>query len=132
VGQALLSEWIEADSAGTGNWHVGEPPHTGTMEILAKNKIISNHTARALTKADLSKFDYILTMDEDNFRSVKYLGPSTATIARFLDYAPAAGVREVPDPWFDGRFQYVYELVDRAADGLLNAIKAKHFSELTG
>ncbi len=130
-----LSDLIEVDSAGTGNWHTGEPAHFGTREVLAKNKIVRNHEARTITKADLTEFDYILTMDEDNFRAVKYLGASTAVIARFLDYAPALGLREVPDPWFDGRFSHVYDLVSQASDGLLNAIKAEMESkkaDLTG
>jgi len=125
VREAGLSDQIEVDSAGTGGWHVGDPPHNGTLSLLAEKNIPYSHVARTITKADLSGFDYILTMDEDNFRAVKYLGPSTAVIQRFLDYAPNLGVREVPDPWFDGRFEYVYQLVDEASTGLLNAIIEK-------
>jgi protein-tyrosine phosphatase len=121
--EAGLVDLVEVDSAGTGNWHVGDPAHAGTRDLLAQKNISCTHLARVITRNDLKQFDYILTMDEDNFRAVKYLGPATATVSRFLDYAPALGVREVPDPWFDGRFSYVYELVDAAATGLLEAIK---------
>jgi protein-tyrosine phosphatase len=127
VEQAGLAEKIEIDSAGTGSWHTGEPAHHGTLEVLAKNKITRTHAARTITKSDLNYYDYILTMDEDNFRAVKYLGKSTAMIARFLDYAPSVGMREVPDPWFDGKFDRVYDMVDRAAEGLLKAILVDHF-----
>jgi len=128
--QAGLEEVFEVDSAGTGNWHTGDPAHRGTLEVLARHNITRPHAARTISKTDLTGYDYILTMDEDNLRVVKYLGKSTAMIARFLDYAPSLGIKEIPDPWFDGRFEYVYELVEQASDGLLKAIIAERFPEM--
>jgi protein-tyrosine phosphatase len=54
------------------------------------------------------------------------MGAGRAHVARFLDYAPQVGVREVPDPYYSGGFEGVYNLVDVAADGLLAAIRKDH------
>ena len=126
---AGIADQIYVDSAGTGSWHIGAPPHQEACAILAKNKISWDHKARTINKTDLVDFDYVVTMDEDNLRAVRYLGPSNAKIVRFMDYAKSLGVREVPGPWFDGRFQYVYDLIDHACDGLLDSIKVEYFAE---
>src|SRR5262244_2724153 len=74
VRAAGLENKIEADSAGTGHWHLGEPPHPGTQRILRARNIAFDHSARLLTRDDLDAFDYILTMDEMNLRDVRSLG----------------------------------------------------------
>jgi protein-tyrosine phosphatase len=126
VRAAGLADRICADSAGTGGWHEGERPHSGTRKILRTYNIEYDHRARLLTRDDLASFDYILAMDEQNFRDVQQLGSGTAHVARFLDYAPQTGVREVPDPYYSGGFEGVYRLLDAAADGLLAAIRRDH------
>src|SRR4051812_26586452 len=68
VKAAGLDGEISADSAGTGNWHVGAPPHSGTRRILSAKGIAYEGRARQLSRSDLDSFDYILTMDEQNFR----------------------------------------------------------------
>ncbi|MBV9852419.1 MAG: low molecular weight phosphotyrosine protein phosphatase [Armatimonadetes bacterium] len=123
---AGLEDQIEADSAGTGDWHVGEPPHHGTARLLADNQIEYDHCARQLTARDLNHFDYIITMDEANRRGVGRLGKGRARVAALLDYAPHARVAEVPDPYYTGNFEEVYHLVSQAADGLLAAIREEH------
>ena len=126
VREAGLEEKIEADSAGTGNWHIGSPPHPGTQEILAQNAIEYTHQGRRLTHADLLAFDYVLAMDNANLRDIQALGPARAVVRRFLDFAPNNRVRDVPDPYLTGGFAGVYSLVTEAADGLLAAIREKH------
>lgn len=123
VRAAGLENQIEADSAGTGHWHVGHPPHHGTRDMLNRSGIDYTHKARLLTAADLDLFDYILTMDNANLRDVQALGQGQAIVCPFLDYAPDSAVREVPDPYYDGGFEGVYGLVSEAADGLLKAIR---------
>lgn len=126
VRAAGLQGAITADSAGTGGWHAGEQPHRGTRGILDKYGIEYQHRARVLTRGDLVTFDYVITMDEENYRNVRLLGDGSAHVARFLDYAPQTGVREVPDPYYSGGFEGVYELVNAAAGGLLAAIRRDH------
>lgn len=126
VRAAGLGEKIEANSAGTGDWHVGKPPHHGTREILARNGIKYAHQGRQIGKDDLNSFDYVLTMDNQNLRDVRAIGAGRAVIRPFLAYAADCEVREVPDPFYDGGFEGVYDLVNEAADGLLKVIRAEH------
>jgi len=114
---------IEADSAGTGHWHLGEPPHRGTRRILAEKGIDYQGSARIITENDLDRFDYIVTMDEMNFRDVALLGKGNAKVVRLADFAPESGLPEVPDPYYDGRFDVVYDMVEEASRNLLAAIR---------
>lgn len=125
VRAAGLEDQIASDSAGTGHWHVGNPPHQGTRAQLAGHNINYTHQARLITEDDLNTFDYILTMDNQNLRDVQALGTGRAVIRPFLDYAPSSAYREVPDPYLTGGFEGVYALVEEAAEGLLNAIHAE-------
>ena len=126
VRQAGLENEIEADSAGTGDWHVGQPPHRGTRALLKEREIDYTHAARIVTPKDLEAFDYVLTMDAQNLAHVRALGVGRAVVRPFLDYAPHLPLREVPDPYLTGGFEEVYNLVDAAADGLLSAIRREH------
>ena len=67
-------------------------------------------------------------MDSDNLANLQNMdgGRSTATIRLFLDYAPGTGTREVPDPYYDGGFEGVYDLVEQAAQRLLVAVREEH------
>ena len=126
VKAAGLDSVIEADSAGTGDWHLGQPPHQGTRALLKERKIAYTHAARLVTPGDLDVFDYVLTMDNQNLANIQALGRGRAVVRPFLDYAPHLPLREVPDPYFTGDFSETYELVGAAADGLLAAIRAEH------
>ncbi|BDI29152.1 acid phosphatase [Capsulimonas corticalis] len=126
IHEAGLSAEIEADSAGTGDWHAGEPAHSGTRRILAKNAVSYNGRARQITRRDLDTFDYIVTMDDQNLSDVKRIGPGRAEVVPFLRFAPQVGVTEVPDPYYTGNFEETYALVTAASDGLLAHIREEH------
>ncbi len=67
-----LEEKIVIDSAGTGDWHVGHPPHKGTQKILKENAVtFEGIKARQVEKEDLTKFDYIIAMDNKNIADLK-------------------------------------------------------------
>jgi protein-tyrosine phosphatase len=128
VNDAGLGDAIVVDSAGTGSWHVGESAHRGTRKILADNGIDYRGRARQVSRPDFNNFDYILAMDHDNLMNLKSMARNgaAAEIRLFMDYAPDAGAREVPDPYYNGRFDVVYDLVLQAATGLLAHIREKH------
>lgn len=129
VDEAGLSDQIVVDSAGTGRWHLGEKAHRGTRKVLEAHGIDYRGRARLLDRADLTHFDYILAMDYENLstlRSMADRADTSATIGLFMDYAPEAGAREVPDPYYSGRFDAVYDLVQQAAVGLLQQIREDH------
>lgn len=124
---------IEADSAGThGFYHAGEPPDPRAQRSAAKRGIdISAQRARLLEREDCERFDYILTMDEENYERVAALcrsAASKAVVRPFLDFAPARPEREVPDPYGGGPegFELVMDLVEEASEGLLEDIRARH------
>jgi protein-tyrosine phosphatase len=130
VNEAGLSDQIRVDSAGTGGWHVGESAHRGTLGVLKKYDIPYNGRARQLARQDFSAFDYILAMDKSNLVDLQhYATGSDAEIRLFLSYANAAGSvmeDEVPDPYYDGRFEYVYDLVRKGSAALLEHIRREN------
>ena len=132
VNEAGLADQIEADSAGTGEWHVGSAAHPGTLAVLKAHDIAYDGRGRTLAPMDMQNFDYIITMDNDNLHNVQRLhglAKGTAKVAPLLDFsevAKQAGIREVPDPYFSGGFETVYLMVTDAATGLLETIRRDH------
>ena len=125
-----LADGITVDSAGThGFYTAGEPPDPRAQESLLSRGIdISVQRARLLDPEDCERFDYILTMDEANYHTVSSLCMGGSVIKRFLDYAPGPET-EVTDPYLGGTrgFQHALELIEDAAEGLLDDIRARHF-----
>jgi protein-tyrosine phosphatase len=123
---AHLEDRITADSAATSRWELGSPPHHGTQRILTRKGIAYDHRARMITRSDLSQFDYVVTMDDANYADVIALGPTPASVRPLMDYAPHLDVTEVPDPYYTGDFDSVYELISEAVDHLLAEIRREH------
>lgn len=128
VNAAGLQDHILVDSAGTSGYHEGERAHGGTLKVLQKHGIPYDGRSRPLTRPDFSQFDYIVVMDEDNLANVRSKQPreTQPVIKLFLDYATGLNEQEVPDPYYDGRFDYVYDLVKNASEGFLQAIRDEH------
>lgn len=117
---------VEVDSAGTGDWHVGEPPHPPMIAAAkARGYRLEALRARQLSVSDFARFDMILTMDNANQRKASALraqagmGPLPQL---FLRYAPDCGLTEVPDPWYTGDFDQTLDLLEAATDGLIAAL----------
>ncbi len=121
-----LQHKIEVDSAGTGNWHVGNPPHDGTLTLLEQKGIAAEGmTARQIVREDGETFDYILAMDSQNLRDLRKVikEKNGVFVGRFLDLVENAPSKDVPDPYFTGNFEEVYDLVLRGCHALLERIK---------
>jgi protein-tyrosine phosphatase len=130
VKEAGLEDRIQVDSAGTGDWHVGQPPHAGTRKLLDTKRIPWNGiAARQVTKEDLRKFDYVVAMDNSNLRNLRALAGGLAgsetKLCLLTDFVPDARVADVPDPYYTGNFEEVYELVNAGCEALLARIKAE-------
>lgn len=115
------------DSCGTGGWHSGEPPHVGTQEVLRRNQIsFEGQTARKLHRDDFHRFDLIVPMDLDNRSEVlkfaKSEGISKPNVELLMSFAKNLGVEEVPDPYYNGKFDYVFELVTAGCEGILESM----------
>lgn len=117
------------DSAGTGNWHLGEAPY-GPMQraALARGYDLSNLRARQLTLADFARFDLILAMDRENLNVARAVCPpnAKAKLRLFLDTLSAVDMKtdtqEVPDPYFTRDFDGCLTLIERGAEALLAAL----------
>ena len=128
-----LEEEVFVDSAGTGAWHVGSPPDERAQKSAGLRGLdLSSQRARRISPDDCGAFDYILTMDEDNYRMAASLCRGSAVVRPFLDFAADSPEREVPDPYYGGSegFDYVLDLVEEASEGLLADIRERYLSHL--
>ncbi|MFK2826639.1 low molecular weight protein-tyrosine-phosphatase [Bacillus sp. B190/17] len=119
-----LTHQITVDSAGTSDWHIGSPPHKGTLNILKDYHINADDlVCRQFTKEDFKAFDYIVGMDESNLQNIyKILGqPEHPKIIRLLDLTNHQ--KDVPDPYYTGDFQETYDLLNEGCQLLLEKIK---------
>jgi len=105
------------DSAGTGHWHIGEPPCEKSQNIAKRKGIdISNLKARQLTKNDLGKWDKIIVMDERNLNDVRKMGFKDAI--KLLD-------KDVPDPYFydsEEGMDELYEMIKKGVEAILKPL----------
>ena len=118
---------LEVDSAGTANYHVGSPPdERSCAHAAARGYALGHLRARQVTAEDFRRFDLILAMDADNLRDLQAMAPrdSRARLALFMDFAPGAKGRPVPDPYYGGAagFETVLDLIEAAARGLVVAL----------
>jgi protein-tyrosine phosphatase len=77
---------------------------------------------------DFNRFDLILAMDQGHYQELQRLCPDSQRhrLRLFLDFAPAFGIREVPDPYYGGPdgFEIVLDMIEAACVGLLAEIRA--------
>ena len=124
-----LSQVLKIDSAGTAAYHVGAPPDSRAQDEAKRRGIdISDLRGRQAHAADFQKFDYVLAMDSENHRNLEDICPLDLEdrLHMFLDFAPSVGLHDVPDPYYGGGFDTVYDMIEVAAKGLLTDIRAKH------
>jgi protein-tyrosine phosphatase len=119
----------EVDSAGTSDWHVGEPPDPRMRRLAAQHGVPHDGRARQFRISDFDRFDLILVMDEENYDDLRLLGPTPQQFKKIhylRDFDPAGGPSlEVPDPYYGGReaFEQVYEVIDRSVRGLIKKLE---------
>jgi protein-tyrosine phosphatase len=129
VREAGLEDEIQIDSAGIGDWHVGQPPDARAMEAAARRDVTLAGQARQIRAGDFADYDLLLAMDRDNLAELRALAPDAAAdekIRMLRSYDPAAsGDLDVPDPYYGGArgFDTVLEQVDAACRGLLDALR---------
>ena len=134
VENAGLSERIRIDSAGTHDYHIGAPPDTRTQHAAQQRGYdLSGLRGRQVEAGDFSRFDYVLAMDKANLAILQHITPpghATPAIL-FLEYALHHAEREVPDPYYGGAdgFERVLDMVEDAAQGLLQEIRQRHLQK---
>ena len=126
-----LAHAIATDSAGTHDYHIGDPPDRRARAAAQRRGVdISDLRGRQVAREDFERFDYVLAMDRSNLRNLARLCPKGAEsrLKLLLEFAPDAGLDEVPDPYYGGPdgFEQVLDLAEAAADGLLAHIRDVH------
>ncbi len=119
-------DW-EVDSAGTGSWHVGNPPDERSIAVAKKYGIdISSQRARQFRSEDLNHFDLVFAMDASNYNNIKKHATDSDQLNKLdliLNESYPGQNRTVPDPyWNDNGFEGVYELLDHACEALLDRL----------
>jgi protein-tyrosine phosphatase len=133
VAEEGLDGRIEIDSAGTGAWHVGDPPDPRSTAAARARGIVVEGAARQVTAADFEAYDLLLAADGQNAAALRAAAPDDDAAARvrllreFDPAAVAAAELEVPDPYHGGArgFDDVIDMVDAACRGLLERLRAE-------
>ncbi|MEP2137871.1 MAG: low molecular weight protein-tyrosine-phosphatase [Erythrobacter sp.] len=116
---------LKVDSAGTGGWHIGDPPHGPMIKAAAaRGYDLHDLRGRKVTKQDFERFDLILAMDEQNKADLEALRPNNndTPVTLMMSFAPDTGVSEVPDPYYTGDFDHALDLIEAASKGLLQSL----------
>ncbi len=130
-----LSHLITVDSAGTGDWHLGEEPDQRAIRTAQRRGYSLRHLrARQVCTEDFARFNYILAMDLANLANLQDMAPVdfSGELRLFLDYSDSpsfskAGPEEVPDPYSGGidGFERVLGMIEAGSRGLISAIKSR-------
>jgi protein-tyrosine phosphatase len=122
-----VTDLYEIDSAGTGAWHVGEPPDQRSAEVARRNGVVLDGEARQVVAEDFERFDWIIAMDRCNLRDLQAMHrrQSGARLELLRDFDPEPGNRDVPDPYYGGPdgFENVYAMVRRSSAALLEQLE---------
>ena len=116
---------VMVESAGTGGWHVGDPPDArATHEAAQRGYDLSHLRAQQTRAADFTRFDLIVAMDYSNQSALERLRPAgnETPVEMFLSYG-GSDRAEVPDPYYEGGFDLVLDLIEDASRGLIATLK---------
>jgi protein-tyrosine phosphatase len=132
VAQEGLEQRIAVDSAGTGDWHVGDPPDRRARAVGQARGIPLSGAARQFTAADFARYDHVIAMDRSNREELLGMARTPAERAkvrllRSFD-ASAPPDADVPDPYYGGPrgFDEVFDICARACRGLLAHLRSAH------
>lgn len=113
----------QVDSAGTGSWHVGNPPDERSIAVAKKHGIdISHQKARKINSNDFESFDIIFAMDISNYNDLQRfaLDDEKQKIKLILNESNPNQDNSVPDPYWDNNgFELVFKMLDEAIDNFV-------------
>ncbi len=119
------------DSAGTSAFHVGEQADRRMQRHAAKRDIFLTSRSRKFTRDDFIKFDYIMAMDNDNYRDIISIDKHNEykrKVFMMTDFSPVYKSQEVPDPYYGGKdgFEDVLDMLEESCIGFLEMLKKTH------
>ena len=135
VEEAGLADHFEIDSAGTGHWHVGEPPDTRMRQTALRRGVdLSALRARQVGRGDLrgeKAWDHVFVMDKTNLHDTLYLDPDgdhATRVRLFREFDPEPDDYQVPDPYYGGPegFDTVYDIVERTSEAILERLRVAY------
>jgi len=129
-----LDVYVEADSCGTANYHIGHSPDERTIKNALKNGVTIDHRGRQLADEDLDHYDFILVMDNSNHRNVLRLKNAEKyqhKISLMRVYDSTGRGKEVPDPYYgnESDFQEVFEILDRSTEQFIQHLEENHLKK---
>ena len=121
---------IQVDSAGTGNWHIGNAPDRRAIAVATQNGFdISHQQARQVKQSDFENFDLIVAMDVDNLADLQSLAPfeNDNQLVLCRDFGAKANGTDVPDPYYGGEegFHQVVSILKDACAGIADHVTSK-------
>ena len=133
VRAAKLDDKIHVESAGTGDWHVGEPRDRRSQATAAGRGVPLSGRAQLFTGADFDRFDHVVAMDSSNLDNLRQMAPHAAARAKvsllrgYEENASSPGA-DVPDPYYGGArgFEQVFDICEAACAGLLAWLRREH------
>lgn len=125
-----MDSWVEVDSCGTSNYHIGDNADPRTIANAKKHGVPIEHCARQLDADDLESFDYIFAMDKSNYQNILRLsnGKALKNVRMMREFDPQGKGQEVPDPYHgeEKDFQAVFDILDRSTDAFLDYLKKQY------
>jgi protein-tyrosine phosphatase len=117
----------DVDSAGVGDWHVGQPPDRRALAVAHRNGIdISSYRARQVAREDFRRFDHIVALDLDNLAALAALRPPSAAakLSLLLDHVEGRQGEAVADPYYGdaAAFDVTWADVTSGAEALARKI----------
>lgn len=113
------------ESSGTSGWHVGEKPDQRSIDVAAENGIdLRPQRSLKFQKAHLDEYDLIIAMDSSNYSDIVALAQNEMQknkVKLLLNYSFPDQNRQVPDPYYAGGFQVVYDMIGQAIDDMIEA-----------
>ncbi|MDR5757406.1 low molecular weight protein-tyrosine-phosphatase [Caballeronia sp. LZ035] len=130
VERANLAGHIVIDSAGTGDWQIGDAPDARAQKAAKKRGYdLSMLRGRQIGAADFARFDLLIAMDDANVAALMAVCPPEHRdkIRLLMDFATCKDSRVVVDPYFGGEagFETVLDQCEDACEGLLRALQAR-------
>lgn len=133
LAEGILKSKVDAakvlvESAGTGGWHIGQPPDDRSIEVARKYGIdITDQRGRKFSTYDFEAYDHIFVMDYENYKDVIQLAASEAEIQKvklLLDELFPGENVDVPDPYFGGKegFENVFHLIEEACEKIASRL----------
>lgn len=126
-----MASWVEVDSCGTSNYHIGDNADPRTIANASRNGVPIEHCARQLSKEDLEKFDFIFAMDRSNYHNILRLAngnDARQKVKLMREFDPEQKGGEVPDPYHGNEddFEEVFQILDRATSNFIAHLRREY------